>query len=176
MLWFTVKNLLFHELVLFGTLYIPPESSSYSNISSFESIENDIVSLNPENNHKICLKGDFSAHTSNAEDFIYVNDFICDAFNLEDVIRQFLNKSLLEDLGITTARQSTDKSRIDNYGSRLLSLCKSFDIHIANGRLFKIKVLELLLVRIILLLIIVLCPLNCSRMFQVLKFYHLTLY
>ena len=69
-LWFTVKNLLFHELVLFGTIYIPPESSSYSNISIFESYENDIVSLNPENNHKICLIGDFNAHTSNAEDLI----------------------------------------------------------------------------------------------------------
>ena len=69
-LWFTVKNSLFHELVLFGTIYIPPESSSYSNISIFESNSNDIVSLNPKNNHKICLIGDFNAHTSNAEDFI----------------------------------------------------------------------------------------------------------
>ena len=68
-LWFTVNNSLFHELVLFGTIYIPPESSSYSNISIFDSIENDIISLNPENNHKICLLGDFNAHTSNAEDF-----------------------------------------------------------------------------------------------------------
>ena len=138
-LWFTVKNSLFYELVLFGTIYIPPESSSYSNISIFESIENDIVSLNPGNNHKICLLRDVNAHTSNAEDFIYVNEHICDAFNLDDVSRQVLNKSLLNDLGITTARHSTDKSKIDNYGSRLLSLCKSFDIHIANGRLFKDK-------------------------------------
>ena len=138
-LWYTVKKSLFHELVLFGTLYIPPESSSYSNISIFESNENDIVSLNPESNHKICLTNDFNAHTSNAEDFIYVNEFICDAFNLDDVTRQVLNKSLLEDLGITTARHSTNKSKMDNYGSRLLSLCKSFDIHIANGRLFKDK-------------------------------------
>ena len=69
-LWFTVKNSLFHELVLFGSIYIPPESSSYTNISIFGSIENDIVSLNPEStcNHKICLLGDFNAHTSNAED------------------------------------------------------------------------------------------------------------
>ena len=139
MLWFTVNNSLFHELVLFGTIYIPPESSSYSNISIFDSIENDLISLNPENNHKICLLGDFNAHTSNAEDFIYVNEHICDTFNLDDVTRQVLNKSLLEDLGITTARYSSDKSKIDNYGFRLLSLCKSFDIHIANGRLFKDK-------------------------------------
>ena len=50
-LLFAINNSLFHELVLFVTIYIPPESSSYSNISIFESIENYIVSLNPENNH-----------------------------------------------------------------------------------------------------------------------------
>ena len=132
---------MFHELVLFGSIYIPPESSSYTNISIFGSIENDIVSLNPENtcNYNICLLGDFNAHTSNTEDFIHVDEHICDAFNLDDVTRQVLNKSLLEGLGITTARHSTDKSKIDNYGSRPLSLCKSFDIDIANGRLYKDK-------------------------------------
>ena len=94
-LLFTVKNSLFHELVLFGSIYIPPESSSYTNICIFGSIENDIVSLNPENtcNYNICLLGDFNAHTSNAEDFIHVNEHTCDAFNLDDVTRQDLYKS-----------------------------------------------------------------------------------
>ena len=135
-LYLTSRELL-HELVLFGVVYIPPESSSYSNMSIFGSNENDILTLNPENNHRICLIGDFNAHTSNADDFIYVNEYICDTFNLDDVTKQVLHKSLLEDLDITTTRYNSDKSKIDNYGSRLLSMCKSFDIHIANGRLFK---------------------------------------
>ena len=99
MLWFTVKNSLFRELVLFGTIYIPPESSSYSNISIFESLKNDIVSLNPKSNHKMCLLGDFNAHNSNAEDFIYVNEHICDAFNLDDVTRQVYHKKITWGLG-----------------------------------------------------------------------------
>ena len=69
-LWFTVNSTLFYELVLFGVVYLPPESSSYSTISIFDLIENDLISLNPENNHKICLIGDFNAHTSNADDYI----------------------------------------------------------------------------------------------------------
>ena len=138
-LWFTVNSSLLHDSVLFGAVYIPPESSSYSNISIFDSIENDILTLNSENSHKICLIGDFNAHTSNAEDFIYINEYICDTFNLDDVTKQVLHKRLLEDLGITTTRYNSDKSKIDNYGSRLLSMCKSFDIHIANGRLFRDK-------------------------------------
>ena len=70
-------------------------------------------------------------------DFVCVNEHICDTFNLDDITKQMLNKSLLEDLGISTLRYSEDKCKIDNYGKRLLSLCKSLDIHIANGRLGK---------------------------------------
>ena len=40
----------------------------------------------------------------------------------------------------------------------------------------KIKVLDLLLVRILLLLIIVLCLPNCSRRYKILIFYHFALY
>ena len=76
----------------------------------------------------MCLLGYFNVHTSNAEDFIYVNEHICDALNLDYVTRQVLNKSLLENLGITTPRHSADKSEIDKYGSRLQGLCTSFDI------------------------------------------------
>ena len=65
-LWLTVNNSLFHELVLFATVYIPPENSSYSSISIFDFIENDLITLNPENDHKLCLMRDFYAHTSNA--------------------------------------------------------------------------------------------------------------
>ena len=43
----------------------------------------------------------------------------------------------MEDLDISTLRYSEDKCKIDNYGKRLLSLCKSLDIHKANGRLGK---------------------------------------
>ena len=44
---------------------------------------------------------------------------------------------LSRDIGISTFRYSEDKCKVDNYGKRLLSLCKSLDIHFANGRLGK---------------------------------------
>lgn len=138
-IWFSVDNSLFHDLLLFGAVYIPPESSSYSSMSIFDDIENDIINLNSDNKYRICLLGDFNAHTSDANDFVCINEHICDAFSLDDITRQSLHKSLLEDLGITTSRHSLDKSKINNYGTRLLSLCKSLDIHIANGRLHKDK-------------------------------------
>ena len=42
-IWFNVKNLLFHELVLFGAVYIPPESSSYSSINLLNDLEQYII-------------------------------------------------------------------------------------------------------------------------------------
>ena len=73
---------------------------------------------------------------------------------------KMLNKSQLEDLDISTLRYSEDMCKIDNYGKRLLSLCKSLDIHVANGRLGK----ENKVVKILLLLIIVYYHQKCSIM------------
>ena len=39
-LWFTFKDVVFSEPVLFGIVYVPPEGSCYSSIDIFDSIEN----------------------------------------------------------------------------------------------------------------------------------------
>ena len=41
----------------------------------------------------------------------------------------------IEQLGFPKERHNSDQSRIDNYGRRLLELCKSCDLYIAYGRL-----------------------------------------
>ena len=59
------------------TLYIPPESSHYSNIDLFDSLEDDIIHLgNPVNNDKIpiCLCGDFNAWCGEMPDFVDVHN------------------------------------------------------------------------------------------------------
>ena len=39
-----------------------------------------------------------------------------------------------EQLGFSKERHNSDQSRMDNYGRRLLELCKACDLYIANGR------------------------------------------
>ena len=39
------------------------------------------------------------------------------------------------ELGFPTGRFNSDNSQINNYGHRLLEICRSFNINIANGRL-----------------------------------------
>ena len=41
----------------------------------------------------------------------------------------------IEQLGFSKERHNSDQSRIDLIGRRLLELCKSCDLYIANGRM-----------------------------------------
>ena len=45
-----------------------------------------------------------------------------------------LNKNNLKELGFPTERFSLEISNTNNYGYRLMELCKSLDVHIVNGR------------------------------------------
>ena len=75
---------------------------------------------------------DFNAHTGTKSDFTRFNDYVCSSVQLENVI----NTVSLESLGIDTTRYNLDLS-VNKYGNRLLQLCKSLELLIANGRLGK---------------------------------------
>ena len=45
-----------------------------------------------------------------------------------------LNKNNFKELGFPTERFSLEISNTNNYGYRLMELCKSLDVHIVNGR------------------------------------------
>lgn len=137
-LWFTFKNnVIISDCVIFGAVYIPPERSHYSSIDIFDVIENDIIDFvsDSNSNAKICLLGDFNAHTGISPDFVGVDDHISDVLNLDKVTRNSLNMNILEQFNIPILRYNKDKTKVDNYGKRLLSLCQGLDIFIANGRL-----------------------------------------
>ena len=86
-LWFIVKNIVFYP-ILFGAIYIPPESSKYSDIDFFDVIQEDILKYNAGKDYKICLLGDFNARTGVKDDFINVNDYVCNAVQLDNVTKQ----------------------------------------------------------------------------------------
>ena len=129
-LWFTFNGNCWQNTI-FCVVYIPPEGSVYSNIDIYSSIENDILNLNVNDSH-ICMIGDFNARCGTLSDFIHVDENIAiDNFDFETNF--ILNKQHLENLGVPIIRSSCDNS-CNNYGYKLIDVCKSFDIHIANGR------------------------------------------
>lgn len=128
--WFTCS---ISSDTLFCATYIPPEGSTYSDISLFDDLESDLLELN-QNNSQICLLGDFNARTGNN----------CDSVPFDENIEQFLhsdnpydelNRLTISDLGFSNERHNSDVLQVNNYGKRLLEVCKSFNLCIANGRL-----------------------------------------
>jgi hypothetical protein len=69
--WFIVKNIVFYP-ILFGAIYIPPESSKYSDIDFFDVIQEDILKYNAGKDYKICLLGDYLQLASSDFDTIVI--------------------------------------------------------------------------------------------------------
>jgi hypothetical protein len=132
-LWFSVDSI-FVKKTFFGVVYIPPESSAYSNIDMFNEIETFLMENVDINNDHICLLGDFNAHTGASNDFVDLNKDILDSCNitLEDISNNVLQ--ILEYCNIPISRSSQDVHHIDNYGKRLLQLCSNCNLFFVNGR------------------------------------------
>lgn len=128
--WFTLLNC-FAVNILFCAVYIPPECSAYSEIGLFDTLESDLVQLNSDKNFEVCLLGDFNAHTCSDSDFITIDDTIEQNLHIDNIY----DRVSIEDLGFSPYRYNSDNTQIDNYGKRLLEMCRSFNVYIANGRL-----------------------------------------
>ena len=119
--------------VLFCVTYIPPEGSIYSDINMFDNLESDILELSQSKNTQICLLGDVNARTGNQSDLVNYDENI-EQFLHSDDPNDELAKISIGDLGFPTERHNSD-TQSNNYGKRLLEVCKSFNLCIANGRL-----------------------------------------
>ena len=129
-LWFKIDKHLFstEQDILAGAVYIPPEGTKYSNVTIFDDIDSCLIDLCNDDN-SILLLGDFNAYTRCNDDFVPVND--------DFVHAALMNQSDMPDSLSLPVRYSKDKHRPNNFGYRLLELCKSHSIYILNGRLGK---------------------------------------
>ena len=82
----------------------------------------------------VCLFGDFNSHTNNDNDFTITDENIEQHLHIDN-INDIFNRITIEELGFPVGRHYSDNSQIDNYGRRLLEVCRSFNLYIANGRL-----------------------------------------
>ncbi|CAG2223100.1 unnamed protein product [Mytilus edulis] len=116
-LWFSVDKVILKtsENVIFGIIYVPPESSNYSSVDAFSEIELEFQRLN-KNSEFICLLGDMNAHIS-----------------------EFTDVTILDDMGLSRLRNSPD-TVINSFGRKLISFCKDNNLFIFNGRVGKDKI------------------------------------
>ena len=108
-LWFTIDKSVFNidKNILCGALYLPPESSRYSDIGLFDELENELMYLNTNSQHHVVLMGDFISRTRTMNDFISIDIELLNDINLDNAICDILeDKQTLDCLGIPTKRLS----------------------------------------------------------------------
>jgi hypothetical protein len=133
-LWFKIsKNVTGYEL-LCCNIYIPPENSNYSNINMFDTLEEEFVSLH--NDEIACFFGDFNARTKDLNDLVSLDSKVLDSL---DVVDEYIKdkideENILEDMGFQLNRVSQDL-KSNNYGLRLLDLCRNLGLCLFNGRI-----------------------------------------
>ena len=107
-----------------AVVYVCPQYSSYSQKSDdiFEHIERDIAHFSSDGS-QFLICGDFNARTNVSEDY-------CTSDNIDDFVR--LPHAYIQD--IPMPRLNMDTSSTNNYGDKLLDLCKGTGLRILNGR------------------------------------------
>ena len=119
--------------IAMGVVYLPPESSVH-NVDKedyFMMLESDIAKF--KTTHSILLIGDFNARTKCSEDYSP-----CIPGSEADVgVRIIENAPFPKELNCI--RVSKDQGPINNFGKKLLDMCKMCNVRILNGRAFEDK-------------------------------------
>ena len=139
-LWFQLSKKLFsfESDILFGCIYIPPENSKYSTKEAFEELENEMIDISKKEKCFVSLIGDFNAKTGSLSDFIVPDESIVSLFDLDcdtDILDYLYDFEFLTQNDIPLQRVSKCANRPNNYGHKLLELCKRNNLYIANSRI-----------------------------------------
>ncbi|GFS04675.1 zinc-binding alcohol dehydrogenase domain-containing protein 2 [Elysia marginata] len=110
--------------ILLGACYIPPEGSRYANIDAFVEIQNELLPHARDNKTPVILMGDFNAKTATVNEILH----------MEDLDRTLPLSNILQVRNINFTRVSQDRNRPNNYGHKLLDMCKTTELIILNGR------------------------------------------
>lgn len=134
-LWFELVNTEFNgKKNLFGVVYIPPENSPYSNNELFDVISEDLIKLDPQNDKAVCIFGDFNARVGCKCDILLFDDNVAESCKLDNNCKSFFGEqSKLIEMGFSATRNAEDKV-VNNYGNKVLSICKTQCPCIVNGR------------------------------------------
>lgn len=132
-LWFKLKRDLMGINFLGAVVYVPPENSRYSDLSLFDELENDFTAITAGEDTHVCMAGDFNARTGVISDVLLSNDTIFNEGLLDFVTENVRTDLLMGDMGIPIERKSKDHE-VNNYGTRLIEMCTSLGLCIANGR------------------------------------------
>ena len=132
-LWikFTHKN---GFQAIFGSVYIPCESSRFYYQEVFDELENDIIDLRSRFGLPMCLFGDFNAHTGLQDDLLCPDETIAQFTGCEMLKENYIYDSIQQNKYLTAYRYNQDETPINKNGRQIISMCQSLDMCLLNGR------------------------------------------
>lgn len=120
--------------IIIGAVYLPPIDSIYSNVDSFDEIEDEIVRVSSLCNN-ICLLGDFNSRTGQLLDYIEPDKYISEVIDVDSEADKLLfGCEILKNIGVPLNRANSDRKSPNTFGYRLIDLCKNSNLFIVNGR------------------------------------------
>ena len=125
--------------ILFGCACIPPDNTRYSSDNALRELEGEMIKFSPNTKH-IFLLGNFNSRTSKMFDFVIPDENLAEILNTVDdelLLENMFSYQKLVNLNVPLERASEDNTRHNNYGVKLIVMCKRSVMFIANGRLFK---------------------------------------
>lgn len=125
-IWLKIKESYVGKELAFCLTYVPPENSRYTDVSIFDRIEESVTDyLGQNEDNEVCVLGDFNARTGLLSD---LPENIVDTVDTDDMASMYFSVQPRE-----PRRKSQDET-INNYGNRLIQMCLSQGLYIANGR------------------------------------------
>ena len=124
------------ENLIIGITYAPPSQSRFFNDDELQTLENEITSMCSSHKY-IFITGDLNARTGILTDYVQLDEFLAEEFELDDETAHFFDKTtILERLKIPLSRTSND-IKTNNIGYWLVNICKNNNLFIVNGRVGK---------------------------------------
>ena len=111
----------------------------YSSDNAFHELEDEMIKFSRNTKH-IFLLGDFNSRTSKILDFVIPDENLAEILNTVDdelLLENMFSYRNFFDLNVPFERASEYNTRHNNYGAKLIEMCKRCAMFIANGRLFK---------------------------------------
>ncbi len=121
--------------VYVGNVYVPPEGSRYGDVEHFVDIESEWVDICANDDSFLILGGDFNSHSGNLNDLVEFDNYVFDESFIDSQDELWLSYDNLRALNFDLQRYNTCKQRVNNFGNRLVEMCKNLNLLIANGRL-----------------------------------------
>ena len=134
-LWVSIDKtfLQLEQILILGTLYVPPDNSRFFTDHQFTLLENEIFEKCSENKY-VYLAGDKNCRVGSMRDFVFADIYINETFDIDQDLQSELHRyTVLEDFSFNLNRKSKD-NRTNTNGFKLLDICKNNNLFILNGR------------------------------------------